>query len=166
MTSRLRPVLRPPELPATGEAPDYGEISYDWRLETLAGDPVPATRFRDRVLLVDFWATWCAPCVAELPGLERLYEQVRGEERIALLLVTDEEAEVVEEFVEREGFEELPVYRVREGVPSAIHPPGRPAAFVVDCTGRVVYRHVGGADWGAPAVRDFLRLQVNETCGR
>lgn len=152
----IQPLLAPPPLPALGElgAAEFGRVGLDWSLRDLDGQEVAMERFRGEVLLLGFWATWCAPCVAEMPGFVRLERMLAGS-GARLLLVTDEPAEVVRVFAREKGLD-LPFYLAGEGVPSAIFPPGRPTAFVVDCEGRIVLRHVGGADWGAEPVREFL----------
>jgi thiol-disulfide isomerase/thioredoxin len=157
--ARTRPLLAAPELPdvgvATLEAENYGTVSYDWSLIDLSGNPVPFERFRDRVLLIDFWAMWCAPCVAELPGLSELRRQVGGG-RVEIVLISDEDPATVRQYAEEHDVS-LPLYAVADGVPSAIHPRVRPEAFIVDCSGRVVFRLRGGVDWSGAAVAGFLR---------
>ena len=74
-------------------------------------------------------------------------------------------ADVVEELVDERGFEDLPIYLVRDGVPSAIHPGDRrPVTFLVDCAGRVLGRPTGGAAWDDPSVLETLRSQAGLTC--
>lgn len=165
---RTEPLLDPPELPEgwkSLELEAMGDIGYDWSLEGLDGEAVPATRFEDRVVLFDFWATWCSPCVAELPRIAELAAAIPEGRRISIALVTDEDREPVQEFARQfVGLTDLPVYLARSGIPGAIWSSVRPAAFVVDCRGRVVFRHVGPADWGSEEVVRFLELLEESTC--
>jgi len=166
--ARMRPLLDPPELPEGWEDPgalNHGVMSYDWSLENLDGDLISASRFENQVVLFDLWATWCGPCIAEMPSFAALRAAIPEDRRIALALITDEDREpvrrTIEEFPE---LGDLPIYFARSGIPGVIWATGRPAAFVVDCQGRVVYRHVGAADWGAEEVVDFLESLEQLTC--
>lgn len=165
---RTKPLLDPPELPEGWQSLDLeamGDIGYDWSLESMEGEEVPATRFEDRVVLFDFWATWCSPCVAELPRFAKLEAAIPDDRRISLALVTDEDREPVRKFSQQfVGLADLPVFFARSGIPGAIWPSVRPAAFIVDCQGRVVFRHVGPADWGSEEVVRFLERLEESTC--
>lgn len=139
----------------------YGQIFYDWHLVDEDGAEISFERFEGKTLLVNFWATWCHPCVAEMPDLEALHEAIEDEEELGLVMISDEPTSVVREFARERGIR-VPLYTVELGVPSPISSRARPAAFVVDCQGRVVWRHEGGAEWGA--IGEKLLRRVHSRC--
>lgn len=126
----------------------------EWKLRSLDGEETSLSAFEGKVLFVNLWATWCGPCVVEMPGIQRLYEQFPRED-VAFLLVSDEPPDVVEEFVDEKGWK-LPLYVSDEERPSAFDSRGIPATFILDRTGRIVFRHVGSAAWDDESSVHFL----------
>ena len=91
-----------------GYALQEGSAAPGFQLPTLAGERADLASFRGKVVVLNFWATWCPPCVAEMPSLERLHRSL-GPEGLAVVTVsTDEDREILEEFVTRHGLT-LPV---------------------------------------------------------
>ena len=120
-------------------------FGVEWRFQSLDGEETSLTAFEGKVLFVNLWATWCGPCVVEMPGIQRLYERFPQED-VAFLLVSDEPPDVVREFVQEKGWK-LPLYVSDDQRPSAFETLGIPATFILDRTGRIVFRHVGSAAW-------------------
>ena len=112
--------------------------------------------FQGRVLLIDLWATWCPPCVKEMPSIQALADAF-AEESVRFLLVSQEDVVTVQRFAEQQQYT-LPFARADSAPPEAFDSDDLvPATFILDRSGRVVYKHVGFRDWNAPAVHDFLR---------
>ncbi len=82
-----------------------GAVAPEFELESLAGEKVTLKSFRGKVVLVNFWATWCVPCVAEMPALERLYKSLKDKGVVVLAINTDasENKEAVRKFVADKG---------------------------------------------------------------
>ena len=145
---RLGGQLKPPSLP-TG-AWDYGMDAVD-----LTGQPMDFSEFEGRVLILNFWATWCAPCVAEMPSLRRLLEKT-SDLGVQFACVTREPAESVRKFVEKRPIG-LPVYLLDTEPPERFKGRAIPATFVLDKNGMIVMRHFGAARWDAEDVIAFVR---------
>lgn len=140
--------LQPPPLPVF-------RWDFDMTAEDLDGNPVEFTRFSGQVLVLNFWATWCAPCVAEMPSLARLHEAT-SEVGVALACVTREAPEKVRQFVAKKGIN-VPVYVMEGEVPGAFESRAIPATFVLDKKGNMALRHFGAAAWDHESVVDFVR---------
>jgi thiol-disulfide isomerase/thioredoxin len=134
-----------------------GQADYRWRIRPLgaASEPFPLERLRGRVLFIHLWATWCAPCVAELATIAALRDSLRPDD-VTFVLVSPEEPARVEAFLRRHRYD-LPAYVEAEPIPAAYGLEALPTTFVVDRSGRIVLRHRGAADWDAAPVRAFLR---------
>ncbi len=119
------------------------------RGRTLAGAPFDLADRKGRVTLVNFWATWCAPCVAEMPGLARLSMRL-GVEVIAVNF--QENAARIQPFLERIGVT-LPVMRDHDGsLREAWRVGVFPSTFVIGRDGRIALVAVGEVDWDDPAI--------------
>ncbi|HEY9548271.1 MAG TPA: TlpA disulfide reductase family protein [Kiloniellaceae bacterium] len=135
--------------------------------ETLDGTAASLSDFRGRVVLVNFWATWCAPCVAEMPALERLH-QALADEGLAVLAISQDRdgAAVVNPFLARIDLQHLPVYLDAKGVLGrAFALKGLPTTFLVDREGRVLAGLVGPAEWDSPEALDFIRHYLQGDAG-
>lgn len=117
--------------------------------------------FAGRGVVLNLWATWCAPCVAEMPALDRLAEALAGEGVVVLALSADRGgAEVVRPFYARVGLRHLGVWLDRGGAAGrALGARGLPTTILVDGAGRERARAVGDLAWDAPeAVAAVRRL--------
>jgi thiol-disulfide isomerase/thioredoxin len=126
-------------------------------LNTLDGERVRLDQFAGRTIIVNFWATWCAPCVAEMPSLQRLRDRlaVHGVDVIAVNY--QENAARIRPFVERLGFT-LTVVRDHDGtVRKAWNVGVFPTTFVVGPDQRIAWWAQGEIDWDDPRVESRIR---------
>lgn len=135
-----REVLAPddgdPGAVSGGERPAEGELAPDFTLTTPGGEPVALSDFRGKTVVLNFWATWCPPCRAEMPELQQVWEE-RGEGRDLVVLAVDveESADAVTDFVENFGLT-FPVALDADGsVADRYGLPGLPSTFFIDAEG-------------------------------
>jgi peroxiredoxin len=135
-----------------------GTEAPGFRLPSLAGGEVNLASQRGKVVVLNFWATWCPPCVAEMPSLERLHRTLSPDGLSVIAVSTDEDQADVREFVSRHGLT-LPVLmdpggRVAGG---EYHTTGYPETFLLDRQGRIVRHVVGPEEWDSPEMLAELR---------
>jgi peroxiredoxin len=129
-------------------------------LPGLDGQKVSLTDFRGKIVFLNIWATWCAPCVAEMPSMEKLYQELKDEDFEILAVSVDESgAGAVSPFVEKYklGF---PVLLDTGGkIKDLYQTTGIPESFIIDKDGIIVEKVIGPRDWaGAGAIRFFRNL--------
>lgn len=129
-----------------------------------AGDTRALADFRGRVVVLNVWATWCAPCREEMPTLDALQAALGGSRLEVVALSVDREgADAVRAFFDELGIGNLEIYvDTRMRAPGKLGVPGLPATLVIDPEGREVARLIGPADWNSPAMRDYLRGLLDE----
>ncbi len=151
--------VRPAPPPARADTTSY-ERAPDFALEQLDGDTFRLSEQRGKVVVVNFWATWCGPCRIEIPGFIRLQEEYAGEGFTFVGVALDEEgAEVVRPFAERMGInypivvDDGSVARKYGGIYAV------PMSFVIDPEGRVRYVQPGllPAEALRPVLEEMLR---------
>jgi len=146
-----------------GYALHAGSEVPDFQLPSLAGGETALASYRGKVVVLNFWATWCPPCVAEMPSLERLHRTL-GPEGLAVVTVsTDEDPEALREFVTRYGLT-LPVLLDPGGevASGSYRTTGYPETFVIDREGALVSHTLGPAEWdSAEALAHFRGLLEN-----
>ncbi|HXG44408.1 MAG TPA: TlpA disulfide reductase family protein [Gemmatimonadales bacterium] len=144
----------------TGTHPGHREPLKPFRLASLRGGQVALDVLRGKVVLLDFWATWCAPCREELPTLARLEREVADSDFVFLTVNEDEDSAAVPGFLERLGLS-FPVLLGRGRMRDEYHYPGLPHTVLLDRDGRVVRRWSGYLDEARlAALRGALQAEL------
>lgn len=126
-------------------------------LEDLQGKNHRLAEYRGRVVVVNFWATWCPPCRAEMPSLQRAWEQTQDEGIVWLAVDVGEEEEQVFAFSGAHDYR-FPILLDRDASVLSRWPvKGMPTTLVVDSQGRIAYRAIGGREWDAPELLGAIR---------
>ena len=124
----------------------------------LAGNPASLSEFNGKVVLVNLWATWCEPCLREMPSLERL--QSRLGDKIVVVAISEDRggSKTVEPFVGKLGLKSVKIYLdPKSAVERAFKVQGLPTSFLIDREGRVLGRVEGAAEWDKPKLLGVLK---------
>jgi thiol-disulfide isomerase/thioredoxin len=126
------------------------------KVTDLEGVETEFSGFRGRVVILNFWATWCAPCIAEMPSLARLREATSDLD-VELACVSREPADTISGFIVKRGPLDVPIYVLDGEPPECFATRGVPATFVIDKTGRIALNHTGATAWDDGGVVAFVR---------
>ncbi|MGH7524275.1 MAG: TlpA disulfide reductase family protein [Gemmatimonadales bacterium] len=135
------------------EGVDVGERVPDYRVERAAlGDTIGLrTTYAGHVTLINIWATWCAPCLREMPSLEQLYQRYRSRGfRVAAVSIDDSDTAPVLAFAHRLGVSFDILHDKSGGIQAAYRVVGMPTSVLVDRRGRVAWVTLGAKDWNTP----------------
>jgi len=128
------------------------------------GKALSLADFKGRVVLVNFWATWCAPCKSEMPSLDRLQAALGGSDFIVLDLSLDRQGKAaIEPYFRDNKLAHLGIYIDREGKGfHAWQGSGVPTSFIIGRDGRARGMLLGAADWDSPAAVELIRHFIAE----
>jgi peroxiredoxin len=111
--------------------------------------------YRGKVVLLNFWATWCAPCIEETPSLLQLH---RDQPDLAMLAISiDEDEDEYKQFIERRHFNLINVRDPNQTAAKLFRTEMWPETYVIDRQGFIRRKFIGAQDWSSPEVRDFLK---------
>lgn len=129
---------------------------YNWKLEDLTEQPVPFSRFKGKTVFLNIWATWCPPCVREMPSIARLAEnpRLKGKNIAFVCVSTDDSTDTVVRFVRDKNWP-MTVLRA-QSLPPVFHTEAIPATYIITPGGRIVAAEVGANDWDRTDVVAFL----------
>lgn len=149
--------LYTPPLPV----PDIRFLDADGKEKTLKD-------FKGQVVLVNFWATWCSPCIRELPSLDRLQAEMGGKDFTVLAINEDRGgAETAAPFLQKHGWKNLTVNVDRQmALSRALGVRGMPSTYLVSRTGAIMGVLVGPAEWDSPEAMALIRYYVDEAWRR
>ena len=122
----------------------------------LAGG-VRLADYRGKLVLLNFWATWCPPCIAEVPSLNRLYGRFREDGLVILAVSVDEQEDVYRRFLDRYGVK-FPTVRDPERIVSSRYGTMKyPESYLINGQGQVIQKYVGAEDWERPEIVNYLQ---------
>jgi thiol-disulfide isomerase/thioredoxin len=174
--SRVAAVLLPLVLAGAGAAVEDGAVSVERprlgefipnsppipaptiSVVDLAGNTVSLSDFAGRPVLINFWATWCEPCLREMPSLERM--QSRLGDKITVVAISEDRggSKTVEPFINKLGLKSFKTYLdPKSDAGRAFKVAGLPTSFLIDREGRVLGRVEGAAEWDSPKLLGVLK---------
>ncbi|MEJ1223865.1 TlpA family protein disulfide reductase [Sediminicola sp. 1XM1-17] len=133
--------------------------SYKWELKDTDMQPFNLETQKGKVILVNFWATWCGPCIAEMPSMQKLYNDYG--DRVAFMFVTNEKEQKVLDFLEKKGYE-LPVYFPQSKEPKILSYKLLPTTYIINKSGKIMVAETGAADWNSTSTRNLLDSLLEE----
>ena len=126
-------------------------------LTTLDGKAVNLSELKGKVVFVNLWASWCPPCVAEMPGIYALYNKVDHSKVAFVMLSLDEDPAKARKFVQKRGYT-FPVYLRTAELPAPFNSSAIPSTVILGPDGQVAARHDGMAEYDTP---EFLAALNN-----
>ncbi len=141
---------------ATTEGAKLSDSDYLFAMQTKDGKTASLSDFRGEVVFINVWASWCPPCVAEMPTIETLYENVAGQPKIRFILLSlDDDRPKAVDFMEDRDFS-LPYYFPASALPEAFRSQYLPTTYVLSKEGQIVYKKEGIADYSSPNFARWL----------
>lgn len=137
---------------AAGSAVDLSGI----RFRDTKGKVVDLGELKGKVIFLNFWATWCPPCLAEMAGVNKLYEKYKDDKGIVFILA-DADGNLVksQKFMDKKHYH-LPVYAVDSDIPDVLFKGALPTTVVFDKMGRISYNESGAANYGDANFMKFI----------
>ncbi|GAB4399461.1 MAG: hypothetical protein OHK0053_19680 [Microscillaceae bacterium] len=130
--------------------------SYDLLLQDAQGNLFSLGELKSKVVFLNFWATWCPPCVAEMPGIQAAYEQTHSDKVVFVMISLDEDPARAEHFIQKNGYT-FPLYFLAGQVPSAYEGNSIPRTYVISPEGQIASQQTGMGNYGNPGFKKFLR---------
>ena len=133
-------------------------VASQIKLTDLEGKEVDLTKFEGKIIFVNFWATWCRPCIQEMPSIAALQTQLAGK-NIEFFFASDEEVDKIQKFMESR---KMTLNFVRVENPESLGMQALPTTFIFDGEGNMVHSEVGFRKWDEPATVEMVMKLINE----
>ncbi len=118
----------------------------DIRFTGTDGREIKLSDLQGKIVFINFWATWCPPCIAEMPSVNALYEQFKDNSQIVFLTVdADAKPDKAQQFLDKNNYT-LPLFTIASSIPASVYSGTLPTTVIIDKKGVVVFKHTGVAD--------------------
>ncbi len=142
--------FRRPSMLQEEKAYQLTEADYTWDVRSSEGTSLDPESLMGEVVFLNFWGTYCPPCIAEMPEIQSIYNDYS--DRVRFVLVSAESPEKVQNFLTSREYD-LPSYYGGRNMPEAFSVRSVPTTFVISRDGKIVMKKVGAADWDSKAMR-------------
>ncbi len=143
--NRIKAIIVEPSIKDDGKL--IPENDFNWSLQGINGSKTNLSQSKSKVIFINLWATWCPPCVGEMPEIQKLYEYFKDNDNIDFYLITNDELSKIKSFIERRGYT-FPVYHSLSDTPVSFRTRSIPTTFVISKSKKIVVQKTGAANWG------------------
>ena len=156
----VQEIMEKPELSAPDpEEMEVTNVDFESNMlffQDLEGNEFSLRNFENKVLFINYWATWCNPCLAEMPSMVELYNQYKENDNIVFLYLSKEDTDTIIDYIPKDdSLGQLPIYKVVTD-DDLFSTRGIPTTFIVNRNGEIVIKDVGSAVWNDQSVVDYL----------
>jgi peroxiredoxin len=131
---------------------DQRTVAQDFTLQLLTGENTTLSSYRGKVVLLNFWATWCPPCRMEMPSMETLYQRFKDQGLEILAVDLGEDINTVRQFIQNHRYTFPVLMDTNSRVGRIYGVEAIPTSFILDREGRIIARIVGAIYWDTPQV--------------
>lgn len=136
-------------------AENQKDADYNFKLIDERGQIIDFNQFEGQTVFLNFWATWCPPCIAEMPDIHDLYIQVKDENVAFVLISQDEQFDKAKNFLERKKYT-FPIYQLASRLPEPFSSRSIPVTFVLSPEGKIIAKRTGMAKYDTEEFRNLL----------
>jgi thiol-disulfide isomerase/thioredoxin len=138
------------------ESESLGKAGNFTMSNLATGETIQLEDLGGKTVFLNFWATWCPPCIAEMPDIQNLYEEINDKNIVFVMLNLDDDREKARDFIQRKEFT-FPVYFLESAVPEIFSTRSIPTTFVIGPDGNVRLKKAGMANYNNQKFIDFLK---------
>jgi thiol-disulfide isomerase/thioredoxin len=140
---------------------EISDDDFNFKLKRLNGETINFEDLKGKVIFLNLWATWCPPCIAEMPGIQSLYEKVDSNKVEFIMLSVNDQETKTKGFIDKKGYT-FPVYTAASNVPNVFRSGSIPTTFIISKQGKIVSKKVGMANYDKKSFINFLEKLSNE----
>lgn len=134
-----------------------GDNAPDFSITTDKGLTLTRTNFGGKVLVLNFWATWCAPCVEEIPSLDQFQQKLAGSGVVVLAVSVDRNPKLYDRFLKRFPVSFQTARDPEANISADYGTYKYPETYVIDRNGKVVQKVISSRDWTDPGIVNFIK---------
>ncbi len=160
VVSTIKRITLIPPLGLNGSPDEKISVTdYQWSFQEMNGSTVSLEQMKGEVIFLNFWATWCPPCIAEMPSIQKLHDNYG--DRIKMVLVSQEKPETIKAFLEKNKYS-MPTYILTSPIPEVFQSRSIPSSFLISPEGNLILKKKGAAKWDSRKVIKIMDKMIAE----
>lgn len=159
--NRIKAMIIQPSVKSGINAIQLKETDYNWELSNISGNSLNLSELKNKVIFINFWATWCPPCVGEMPAIQDLYNIYKDDSRIQFLMVTNDSSEKVEKFLKKRDYS-FPVFLYKYQPPSVFKSSVIPTTFIISKDGKIMIKETGANNWNGEKTQKLIEKLITD----
>jgi len=132
------------------------KADYNFRVIDHDGTIIQGEDLKNKTVFINLWATWCPPCIAEMPDINNLYNEIASNDIVFLMISLDDDFEKAKTFIQKKEYD-FNIYKFASTPPSSLYSKIIPTSFVLSPDGNIVVRKEGMAKYNSKSFREFLK---------
>lgn len=153
----LRLTLRPPS--EVSQTNTLSSADLDYYFEDANGNKVRLKELSDKPVFLNYWATWCPPCVAEMPSIQKLYDDYK--DKVHFVVISNENTDVTEQFASKKEFT-FPLSKGIAQTPEKLSSSSIPTTFIISKKGEILVAQTGANNWNHKKIRTLLDNSISQ----
>ena len=132
-------------------------FDYGFQIKDLQGTKLSFDQFKNKVVFLNLWATWCGPCRAEMPGIQKLFDKIDNEKITFIMLSLDKDSDLgkVSDYMKKNKFT-FHAYMPSGYLPSQLQVPTIPTTFIISKDGKIIQKEIGSMQYDTSKFQQFL----------
>ncbi len=135
--------------------PENPPADFNLNLQDANGKLVSLRDFKGKVIFLNFWATWCPPCIAEMPDINNLYKETNKDNYVFLMVSMDDDFKTAKAFQQKKGYS-FPIYRMNGPLPEMYNSGNLPTTYLINSKGELSLTHIGIGDYSSKDFKDYF----------
>lgn len=135
--------------------------NYNWQFVDDNGRLFELNSAKGKVLFLNLWATWCPPCIAEMPSIQELYNNYKDNPDVVFVFATTDPKSTVDAFMQKNNYT-IPSHYIQSIAPEQLASRSIPTTFLIGRNGEIAIRKVGSANWNGQSVHEAIEGLLKE----
>ncbi len=128
---------------------------FNWLMKNTNNETVNLEQSKGKVIFINLWATWCPPCIGEMPEIESLYQKFKDNDNVEFYLISNEHIDKIENFRTKKSYT-FPVYQSLQNTPGVFSSKSIPTTFLISKDKKIVIRKTGASNWGGKKMIEII----------
>ncbi|MCR9250544.1 MAG: TlpA family protein disulfide reductase [bacterium] len=133
------------------------QADYEFTISDRDGNRIDFTNYKGKTIFLNFWATWCGPCIAEMPDINELHNSYKDNDSIEFIMIAvDDDFQKALDYVDEKEYS-LPIFKLKTSLPSVYSASTIPTTYVISPRGKIVVERHGIAKYNSESFKEFIR---------